>query len=1438
MANVSNFGQLGDEDFDCYIERFELHLVAHGYEVPQATAPGGAQQTPAERALERKVVAVFLNALGADVYKRARDLLAPAKPADQSYHELKAVLRRHYKKTPITVAERRKFIRRDQAQGESTKDYVVQLKHLSLNCEFADKLDEQLRDRFISGIKDEGTALKLMERSAENPNLSFQDAVSFALDREVTLGEAKAMRTGSDGVSVHAVADQRRRAGSMFSGQGNPGQRQGYPGARQGNPGASHLSKRSGTGRQQNQHKDFECFRCGQQGHLAKGCSFRGQCRKCGKKGHIARKCRSKDCEKYKFDVKKDRDSNQKRDVKRSSVKKVGANETQEEYDRYDDRHTGHNEDYDRTTMFKNEVHSVGNSEGNAPPPIIVEVEIEGHKIAMELDTGSGVSIIPYSMYMQYFTHIPLESSVKVFVSISPGETVPRGKIEVEVKYGSFRGSLMLYVVDTEFVLFGRDWLSCIKLDWAAIISQSGRSTSYSSRSTEAVTAVHSLDKILGKHDRLFEQRLGRLTKVKAHITVREDAQPVVTKPFRVPYAMKGAVEKELTRLQENGVLTQVEHSQWSTGIVAVPKKDGSVRICGNYKTTVNPNLEPVPPPNINVEDILANLNGGVLFSKLDLAHAYNQLELDEESKKYLILSTHKGLFQQNRLVFGITSAPSIWQQTIEQVLQGLPGVQVYLDDILVTGRTELEHYENLDKVLTRLEERNLTLRQEKCRFAQESIEFLGHVIDRSGVHKTPDKMKKLEELERPQSVSELRSYLGLLNYYRKFIPNLAHEIAPLTDLLKSERKFVWNIEAERAFLRSKSLLKSSGFLAHFDPTLPMTVATDASPIGIGAVLSQIYASGEERPVMFASRALTKAERNYPQIEREALAIVFALRRFHMYIFSRKFTLVTDNKPLTAIFGPYKSLPALAAERMQRWAMYLAGFDYDIRYRTSQANANADCFSRLPDRKEEPDVQEPENVAICHVDALPMSYEELRNATRKDKTLSRVMRYSLDGWPKRLPEADKDLQGFYGRRFEITIEKGILLWGMRIVVPLKMRSAVLQEVHEGHLGVVKMKAIARSHVWWPGIDAQIEDAAKQCQTCQVVQKQPSPSPLHPWIPATRPMERIHVDFAGPLEGLMFMIVVDAYSKWPEVTIMPNITTEKTIEALRSIFARFGLPQILVSDNGPQFTSAEFTEFMKLNGIVHKRSAPYHPSTNGQAERFVQSVKQALRASKSDAGNVQSRLDRFLLAYRNAAHSVTGESPAALFLNRPLRSRLDNLRPNVTRRFASQLHEQTMQRETHRKTNRLRKFEIGDHVLARDYVGRIRWVPGQIVDREGPLGYKVQVEKGVWRRHVDQLLPRLVKEDGETETPGTEFDLDTEIEKLQSRYNDVGRDPIGIGTREPQTRADLSMLEPSQRMGSMENETNGNQVDFPKPDSFRLRRSDRVRKQPSRLVETM
>ncbi|XP_061892219.1 uncharacterized protein K02A2.6-like [Entelurus aequoreus] len=288
--------------------------------------------------------------------------------------------------------------------------------------------------------------------------------------------------------------------------------------------------------------------------------------------------------------------------------------------------------------------------------------------------------------------------------------------------------------------------------------------------------------------------------------------------------------------------------------------------------------------------------------------------------------------------------------------------------------------------------------------------------------------------------------------------------------------------------------------------------------------------------------------------------------------------------------------------------------------------------------------------------------------------------------------------------------------------------------------MVKMKAIARSHVWWPGLDAQIEQQARTCSTCQRNQKNPALSPLHTWPWPGSPWQRIHVDFAGPFEGHMFLVVVDAYSKWPEVQVMKTTTTEKTVQALRSMFARNGVPETLVSDNGPQFTAAEFGAFLgaflRANGVKHKRSAPFHPATNGQAERFVQTLKRSLKASRGTF-TLQHRVEAFLLSYRNAPHMTTSESPAMLFLRRRLRSRLDLVKPNVS---ATVELAQEGQRECRDLVAKDRRFAVGEAVLVRDYRrGEEKWMPGLVASQEGPVSYSVDVGAGaLWRRHTEQM----------------------------------------------------------------------------------------------------
>ena len=300
---------------------------------------------------------------------------------------------------------------------------------------------------------------------------------------------------------------------------------------------------------------------------------------------------------------------------------------------------------------------------------------------------------------------------------------------------------------------------------------------------------------------------------------------------------------------------------------------------------------------------------------------------------------------------------------------------------------------------------------------------------------------------------------------------------------------------------------------------------------------------------------------------------------------------------------------------------------------------------------------------------------------------------------------------------------------MRVVLPSKLRGAMLEELHAEHPGISRMKSVARSHVWWPGLDAELTELARSCTQCQAVKQAPAVAPLHPWIWPSRPWQRDHVDFAGPFLGKSFFILVDAHSKWPEVFEMAETTTAKTIAVLRHLFARYGLPEQLVSDNGPQFVSADFTQFLKANGVKHSKCAPYHPSSNGAAERFVRTFKQAMKAGKSDGRAFSHRLENFLLSYRTTPHATTNMAPATLFLGRGIRTRFDLLRPSVEQTVQAK---QSTQKDQHDQHAHTRDFAIGDKVMAKNFRPGQPWVPGTIVQRQGPLTFWVDLN---WQRSV-------------------------------------------------------------------------------------------------------
>ena len=299
--------------------------------------------------------------------------------------------------------------------------------------------------------------------------------------------------------------------------------------------------------------------------------------------------------------------------------------------------------------------------------------------------------------------------------------------------------------------------------------------------------------------------------------------------------------------------------------------------------------------------------------------------------------------------------------------------------------------------------------------------------------------------------------------------------------------------------------------------------------------------------------------------------------------------------------------------------------------------------------------------------------------------LSKVLQYTQHGWP---PDVASDLVPFKNRAQELCIEDHCILWGARVVVPVELQQRVLDELHDT---ITRMKAVARSHVWWPKIDKDLEFLAKSCQQCLSIKQAPTSAPLHPWTWPSRPWQHFHVDFAGPFLNKMFFIVVDAHSKWPEVYEMTSTNAQSNIDVLRHLFAVYGLPLQLVSDNGPQFVSAELSEFLQENGVKHIRSAPYHPASNGLAERFVRSFKEAMKAAEASSRSCRWKLENFLLKYHTTPHGTTGRTPASLFLGRNPRTRLDLLKPNCGDHV---LDRQAKQVQLHEQISRTRDLSVG------------------------------------------------------------------------------------------------------------------------------------------------
>ena len=837
----------------------------------------------------------------------------------------------------------------------------------------------------------------------------------------------------------------------------------------------------------------------------------------------------------------------------------------------------------------------------------------------------------------------------------------------------------------------------------------------------------------------------------------------------------------------------------------------------------------PIP----TIDEITQGMNGSCVFSKLDLKWGYHQLELTPESRDITTFVTHCGLYRYKRLLFGVNSASEQYQYEIQRALAGLEGQVNISDDIIVHGRNQEEHDARLEGVIKRLGECGLTLNAEKSQFNMDRLTFVGMVLSRNGISCTEEKVRAVVEAREPTTTSEVRSFLGLVNYSGRFIRDLATISEPLRRLTMKGVSFKFGLEQKKAFQELKDKLSSATTLGYFDKDAPTQVVADASPVGLGAVLTQTQKDGQ-RVIGYASRSLSETERKYSQTEKEALALVWACEKFHTYVYGISFELITDHKPLEVIYGP-KSKPCA---RIERWVLRMQPYKFKVKYAPGSQNI-ADSLSRLVrDHQIGSGYEEEaeEYVRFVATTATPnaMTTREVEEASAQDEELVEVRKSINQGsWDKMI------YKQYIPCCDELCIVGQLVLRGTRIVIPKKLRSRVLSLAHEGHLGIVGTKQKLRSKVWWPGMEKDAEKFCKACYGCQLVSRPDHVEPIRTTVLPTGPWRDLAVDLLGPLPtGESILVVIDYYSRYYEIEVMKSTTTSKVIERLDEIFSRHGLPERLTSDNGPQFISSEFKEYMDYQRIQHRKVTAKWPQANGEVERQNRSLLKRIQIAQAERKDWKKELNVYLASYRSLPHPATGVSPAELLFGRKIRTRLPELRDvHVELEVRDRDNEQKNKGKVYADNKRKACYSDilpGDKVLVQEerqnkFSTRFNPVPFTVVRKQGN-SLVVESQEGVQYSRNTSHCKKFQEPFGDIEEiPQTEIHPDLPV---TPRKADTEQKEIVL---EDHVQPDGGVSRQGES-SPVEEDTSSKGKGIDPSENITLRRSERIRKKPSYLKD--
>ena len=697
-----------------------------------------------------------------------------------------------------------------------------------------------------------------------------------------------------------------------------------------------------------------------------------------------------------------------------------------------------------------------------------------------------------------------------------------------------------------------------------------------------------------------------------SHFLVTSCDRPIRQPRRELDPVKRTAAEAEFRHLEEAGIIRR-STSPWASPLHMVLKKDGTYRPCGDYRMLNNVTVHDSYPTPL-VTDILHRLNGAAIFSTIDLERAYHQIPVAADDIPKTAVITPFGLFEYLRMPFGLRNAGQTFQRHIDQVLIDMPYAIPYIDDILIASPDEATHKTHLEHVFHRLNENNLQVNINKCSFFKTEAVFLGLQLTPHGHSPLPERLETIKQIPKPSTVTELRSFLGTINFCHRYIPHCSEILSPLSALSQGPKKsqINWTDKAEQAFTDAKTALLHIPTLHYPKRDAPFILTTDASTIAAGAMLAQSI-DGTIAPIEFFSRKFNSAEQRYSTFDRELLAMILSVKHFKHFLEGHVFKIRTDHKPLIHMMSMKNPSP-----RQERHISFLSEFSFQIEHITGKDNTVADFFSRT-------------GISIISFD--PIFTEE-------------ILRLN--------PPHEDDITFFKTTETKDGIYYNTILNGCpRPILAENLRKQAFDTIHNIHHPGSKATArLLSSRVCWPRMLSDIKRWTKECLLCQQykVNKTIQPPILH--YPTGSRFETIHMDIVGPLpecNGYQYILtILDRKTRWPEAIPIRQITTQSVVAVLLNTWiARFGVPKNIITDQGTQFESAMFNQLTKSLGSKHIHTSPYHPQANGLIERFHRTLKSSLRILCQDNKNWLDALPIVLLGWRNTPNTSTDASPAQL-----------------------------------------------------------------------------------------------------------------------------------------------------------------------------------------------